>query len=268
MNFLKKVFGDKKGNKPENYLVYCILCKVEHDREKLHFLDNWMKCYAVLDKFLSDCSTKTISSDQVFCKIKSIKDKKYPRTSDSKAPTGGLMKWNENNNREICTKHLETLLEQIETAAQVGLPLQEWIVETQFPEIDTYVKFGHHEVLASIKTAGNLNKADFYDFIFRVSCSPDTMRNCPANQQISIFVSERYVKLKGKEAIETFVREIGQLAHAVKIGTTQMPLFIIERTDSVPTGELFNNLIWRDYGDIFNLKFKSNPAGNVLTIFE
>ena len=100
------------------------------------------------------------------------------------------------------------------------------------------------------------------DFIFRVSNSSDVMRGLPANQQISIFISERYLKIKGREVVDTFVREVGKLAHAVKIGMTNMPISIIEHTDIVPRGERLNVLIWRDYGDIFNLKFIPNPAGN------
>ena len=64
----------------ENYLVFCMLGEVKSDKEKLCFQNQWMKCYTLLDDFLTDCGTKTISSDQTFCKIKSIKDKNYPKT--------------------------------------------------------------------------------------------------------------------------------------------------------------------------------------------
>ena len=267
MNFLKKIFGGVKHNEQDNYLVYCILGKVEYDRDKLHFLNNWMKCHILLDNFLHDCGTKTISSHQSFCKIKPTKEKGYPKTNHSKAPTGGLMKWSENNSIKICTKHLETVLKQLETAAQSGLPLQEWI-ETQYPEIDTFTVFNNHEVLARIETTADLNKNGPSDFIFRISSSSDVMRKLPANQQISIFISERYAKIKRSEAIDTFVREIGKLAYAVKIGSTNMPPSIIEHTDIVPTGKRLKVLMWRDYGDIFNLKFIPNPAGNEWKIFE
>lgn len=268
MSFLKKIFGSAKQDKPENYLVYCILGKVEYDRDKLHFLNNWMKCYDLLDKFLCDCDTKKISSNQSFCKIKPTKEKGFPRTSYSNAPTGGSMKWNEKNNRKICATHLEKVLTQLETAAQVGLPLQEWI-ETQFPEMDTFTVFYKHEVLAKIEAAENpSDTALTNDFIFRISCSSDVMRGFPANQQISIFISDRYAKIKGNEVISSFVREVGKLAHAVKMGSTHMPLSITECTDTVPGGKRISSLIWRDYGDIFNSNFISNPAGNEWTVFE
>ena len=261
MDFINKLFSRTgKQDKQEHYLVFCILGKVYRDRDKLHFLDQWMKCYALLDNFLSDCGTKTIFSEQVFCKIKPSKKKGQPKTNYSKAPTGGLMKWDEKNNQKICMGRLETVLKQLETAAQTGLPLQEWI-ETQYPRMDTFVTFNYHEVLARIEVVNNLNRNGFNDFIFRISCSSDVMRGLPANQQISMFISERYVKNKGKEKIDSFVREVGKLAHAIKIAATNMPISIIEHT-SVPGSERINTLIWSDYGDIFNCTFKPNPAGD------
>ena len=250
-----------KRSEPTNYLVFCLLGKVEHDREKLCFSEQWMRCYEILDDFLSDCGTKTIFSDQNFIKIKSIKDRKYPKTDISTAPTGRLMKWSEKNNRSICTKHLETCLKQIETAAQAGLPLQEWVV-TQFPAMDTFICFYENEVLARLEKVGNLNRNGPNDFIFRLSGSADVMRGLPANQTLDIFLSERYAALKGSEAIEAFVRKIGQLARAIKIGATTMPIALWEDEQHV------NPLIWKNYGDIFKADFKPNPAGHPWTLWD
>jgi len=241
----------------ENYLVFCILGKVKSDKEKLCFLNQWMKCYALLYDFLADCGTKTISSDQTFCKIKSIKDKNYPKITHTKASTGGLMKWSEKNNRDICTKHLETVLKQIETAAQACLPLQEWVV-MQFPKIDTFVEFWQNEVLARIEAVNNLNRNGENDFIFRLSGSSDVTRGLPANQSIDIFISQRYAKMKG-EKLDSFVREVGRLANAAKISMTNMPVSIIEKIHGV---ERIRSLIWSTYGDIRKCDFKPNPAGN------
>ena len=173
------------------------------------------------------------------------------------------MKWSEKSNRNICTKHLETALKQIETAAQAGLPLQEWVV-TQFPQIDTFVEFWQNEVLACIEAVDNLNRNGANDFIFRLSASSDVMRGLPVNQMIDIFVSQRYAERKEKR-VDSFVREVGRLASAIKIAMTNMPIAITEKIYGV---ERIRSLIWSSYGDIFKCDFKLNPSGNEWIIFE
>ena len=243
-----------------DYRLYCILGRAESEREKLQYYSTWMKCYEILDNFLSDCGTRMVQSEQVFCTIRPGKAGCRLQTGFSKADTGGLLPWTEESNHDICLKYLEASLAQVEEASESGLPLQEWI-ESRYPEKNAFTAFGKHEVLAQIEGADDPNRRGYYDFVFRLSRSSDIIRGLPANQEVNIFISERYAITKDEGTIDAFIRGIMELARAVSVGITRIPLCRIEHSTDKPEEKTVIPFIWNDYGDHKNLSFKPNPSG-------
>jgi hypothetical protein len=265
MGVFSKIFGGRKKGieyDERNYLVYCIIGKAGRDRDKLQYLNQWMQCYRLLDDYLMDCATKSVSSEQVFCKIPGVGSDGVPRLNHRGAPTGGLMKWSEKNNRKICEAHLTAQLADIEAALAEGLPLQEWVV-AHYPERDTYVDFIGHKVLGRMEAVNELNRNGYNDFIFRLGHSSDVARGFSANQEVNIFISERFAASRGLSGTDVFIRGVAQLAQSVLAGVTQMPLSRCEYRDDIYGGKSVTSFIGRDYGahDGNSLAFEPNPAG-------
>lgn len=103
------------------YTAFCILGKVEKERDKLQYLKQWMKCFEILDNFLSNCPQKSSQSEQVFDKILVFDKKGIARLTFKNAPIGGIQQWNESNNRKICTLYLEKMLNEKEAIEKQGL---------------------------------------------------------------------------------------------------------------------------------------------------
>ena len=262
MNIFEKIFGNKKGKSDtENYFVYCILGKVEHEREKLQYKEQWMKCYAILNDFLSDCETKSVSSEQVYRKVFAYGDDGYPKVSFKGAPTGGLLKWNEKNNRKICETHLDVLLQEIEEAEKKKESYEDWL-KGLFPERNTNIEFWENQVLARIEKTEDLNRNQRDDFILRLYQSAEISLNWPANQAIDILISKKYANIKGEELIAKLIRRIVELSKAVKIGKTEMPAAIYTKEENTYGGKRVHSLIGRKYGIAKELKFAPNLAGN------
>ena len=244
-----------------NYRFYCILGRAASEKDKLQYYNTWMKCYDILDKFLADCETRLVQSEQVFCRLKPGKSGRRLQTAFSKADTGGLLPWVRESHQDICLKYLEAALGVIEEAEEKGLPLREW-VEAGYPKRDSYTAFVKHEALARMKEGDTPDDHGYYDFVFRLSHSSDVIRGLPANQEVSVFISERYAGTKDGAEIDKLIRDIMRLARAVKVGVTRIPLCRIEYSlNKQPDAKIVIPFIWNDYGDHKNLSFKPNPSG-------
>lgn len=277
MNFLKNIFGRKDNSVPSDepiqlkrndnpiYQVYCIMGYAEREKDKLHYLNQWMKCYPVLNDFLKDCQTKSVSSEQTFRKVRSWDEDGYPAISSKNAPTGGILKWSEKNNRKICETHLEELLRQSEEAEREGISHYEWM-QKQFPERDVIINLDYHEIRARLEAVPNLNRYGHNDFIFALSPYASKPSEQIPNQQITIFISDRYLKNKRQEDIDNFIRQIGIMANAVKIGKTRMPAAIDEKGQH---GQIvMKSLIHHNYSILPTCDFRANPKGEWTVIYE
>ncbi|MDR2951488.1 MAG: hypothetical protein LBV71_20045 [Prevotella sp.] len=277
MNFLKNIFGGKDDRTPPDglpqlkrndnpvYHVYCIMGRAEREKDKLHYLNQWMKCYPVLDDFLKDCQTKSVSSEQTFRKVSSWSEDGYPAISIKNAPTGGILKWSEKNNRKICETHLEELLRQSEEAEKEGISHYDWM-QKQFPERNVIINLDSHKIRARMEAVPNLNRYGHNDFIFILSPYASKPADQIPNQQITMFICDRYMKSKNQEEVDNFVRQIAIMANAIKIGKTRMPAAINEKNQHGQTE--MKSLINRHYGIPPTCSFRPNPAGEWTVIYE
>lgn len=278
MSFLKNIFGRKDGSIPPNelsklkgtpdnpiYQLYCIMGYIDNERNKLQYLDQWMKCYPILDDFMKDCQTKSVSSEQTFRQVTSWSDDGFPQVNIKTAPTGGTLKWGEKNNRKICETHLEELLLQTEQAQKEGISHYDWM-QKQFPERDVIINFDRHQVRGRMEAVANLNRYGVNDFIFMLSPYATKPNEHVPNQRINIYITERYVKTVGQEKVDEFVRKIASMAGAVKVGKTRLPASVNEKNQQGKT--VTKTLIWRDYSLPSTCSFLPNPAGEWIVIFE
>lgn len=247
------------------YTTYCILGKVEQERDKLQYQKQWMQCYQLLDAFLLDCPKKSVESDQDFQKILGFDKKGIAKVTYKKAPTGGKLAWNESNNRKICTLYLEEMLNEKETIEKQGLHYGDWL-HKQFPERDTSISFFDNVVCGYLDENINIKKDQQMDFLFTLSHSLHVETFKVFNQEINVYISERYKALKSEDEVDNFIKNIGKLSFAVKIGKTKMPYQIREYKD----GRLsrVENLVGRGYGFGQSLEFKNNPTHDWITIYE
>lgn len=247
------------------YTAYCILGKVNHECDKLQYLKQWMQCYQLLDDFLLDCPKKSVESDQDFQKILGFDKKGIAKVTYKKAPTGGKLTWNKSNNRKICTLYLEEMLNEKETIEKRGLHYGDWI-NKQFPERDTSISFFDNVVCGYLDESINIKKDQQMDFLFTLSHSLHVETFRVFNQEINIYISDRYKALKSENEISNFIKDIGKLSCAVKIGKTKMPYQIQEYKD----GRLsrIENLVGRGYGFGQSLEFKSNSTNEWETIYK
>lgn len=248
-----------------NYISYCILGKVLFERDKLQYLNPWMKCFDLLDDLLSDCKTKQLHSEQLFQTITKINKDGQLRYKYKLAPTGGKQKWNKNNNEKICKKYLEDKLQEIEEYEKLGLSYYEGIINS-YPQKKSHVVFLSHDIYANIDNTVKIGGNEFYDFFFLLSQSLDIKTNEVYNQEINIQISERYAKMKEPEVIDKFIQQIGKLSFAVKIAKTSIPYMTIEKR--IGQSDIKHVLVGRGYGFGQSLTLQNNPTNEWITIFE
>lgn len=118
----------EKLNLDSIWYCYCILGKVNAKAASLHYLDDWMKCYELLDDFLQDCTTKSLRSEQTKEVILKIAKDGFHRRTYKKVPTGGILKWNKRNNQKICKLYLQEQLEEIIAVEKTGKDYYDWII--------------------------------------------------------------------------------------------------------------------------------------------
>lgn len=201
-----------------NWYCYCILGKVANKTEALEYLNNWMKCFYVIDDFLKDCPKKSIVSEQILQTIKSIDTNGCANSSYKKAPTGGTQVFNQKNNKKICSLYLEEEYNEIVKIEKTGVDYYDWFYN-QFPKRKTLVNFDYNTIKGYLSEKINIKKTtDLPDFIFELSATNNPNKFKNANTEINIYISERYYNLVGSSKTEKFISEIGEIAKAIKIG--------------------------------------------------
>lgn len=112
----------------------------------------------------------------------------------------------------------------------------------------------------------NIKKDQQVDFLFTLSHSLHIETFKVFNQEINVYISERYKALKSEDEVDNFIKNIGKLSFVVIIGKTKMPYQIREYKD----GRLsrVENLVGRGYGFGQSLEFKKNPTNEWTTILE
>lgn len=211
-------------NENSQWYCYCILGKVKSKAESMHYLNNWMKIYQILDEFLQDCPQKYITSEQLKETILKIGKDGYPNTTHKKAPTGGKLKWNEQNNRKICTLYLQEQLEEIIEVEKTGKDYYDLRIE-QFPIRNTWIDFDGNTVEGYLGTDDNTKKKKnvFPDFMLTLSPTFNPNKATKVNFETQIYISERYTLRKGMDKVDEFIKQFLKVTNIVKIGVTKTP---------------------------------------------
>ena len=206
------------------WLCYCILGKVGNKRESLHYLENWIKLFYLIDDFLKDCPSKSLISEQTKEVILKLDKSGIPRTTSKNVPTGGVLQWNEKNNRKICQLYLQEQYKEILAVEKDGVDYYDWLIE-QFPTRNSWIKFDRNYIHGYLSEDINIKKTAnvFPDFLFQLSPTFNPNKVANANTEIQIYISDRYFMKKGVLVIDKFAKDIGEIANAVIIGKALTP---------------------------------------------
>ncbi len=206
------------------WFCYVILGKVDSKKESLHYLVNWMQCFYLIDDFLEDCPSKSLISEQTKERIIKIDKNFVPQERTTKAPTGGILQWNQKNNEKICTLYLQDQYIEIIEIEKNGKDYYDWLID-QFPSRDLSIKFHSNCICGYLSDNIDIKKTSgiFPDFLLTLSPTFNPNKKINANTELQIYISERYLKMKGIANVDNFVREIGKIAKAIKIGRALIP---------------------------------------------
>lgn len=265
---LKKVEFKSKAD-IANYYAYCILGKAEKEKEKLHYENQWMKFFTLLDTFLKNCKSKTIISFQTFQKYKLHRNGSF-RASFKKASTGGTLKWNKQNHLKISQLYLPAYLKEIEDYEQSGMEFTQWL-KNRIKTNDTLLRFSSTEIYACVNDFPKSTWDEGFDFYFIFSNSVDIESNPVYNQEVNISISEKFYQQLGSNEVETLINKIGELVNVQKIGKTIFPYRIDVGTTQDPAAQFpIACGINHGYGLIQEQKldFRKNPSADWQVLFE
>lgn len=254
-------------NLDSKWYCYCILGKVNSKSESLHYLNNWLKLYKLIDDFLQDCPVKSLLSEQRKDIILKIDKDGIPRTIAKKLSTGGTLQWNEKNNKKICNLYLQQQLEEIIDVEKNGKDYYEWLIE-QYPNRNSSVSFERNHVKGYLIENINVKKArnEYPDFLFQLSPTFNPNKSSKVNFEIHCYVSERYSLKKGINVVDEFILKIGKIAKAIKIGRAKT-LYQKRYVDKYGTNRI-RGYVGDNFADRETMNFSKIGIENWETIFD